>query len=77
MSRLAILNMIAWILLASAGVFVSRYFDSVWPQYERRVIVDGSGAITDGKMQRKRRFSYLIVRTHFISHYRHEHTKNK
>ncbi|CAF4209967.1 unnamed protein product, partial [Rotaria magnacalcarata] len=37
----AILNIIAWILLASAGVMVSRYFDTIWPEYERRVVVDG------------------------------------
>ena len=58
---IAILNIIAWVLLASAGVMVARYFDSVWPDYERRVVVDGSGAVTGEKIQRRRRVSYFTV----------------
>ncbi|CAF3371041.1 unnamed protein product [Rotaria socialis] len=57
----AILNIIAWILLASAGVMVSRYFDTIWPEYERRVVVDGNGVVTGEKLQRRRRFSFLSV----------------
>ena len=59
---IAILNIIAWVLLASAGVLIARYFDSVWPEYERRVVVDGSGNVTGEKLQRRRRFSYFTVR---------------
>jgi hypothetical protein len=57
----AILNIIAWVLLASAGVMVARYFDSVWPEYERRVVVDGSGVVTGERVQRRRRVSYFTV----------------
>ncbi|CAF1094588.1 unnamed protein product [Adineta steineri] len=57
----AILNIIAWILLASAGVMVARYFDSVWPEYERRVVVDGSGAVTGERIQRRRRISSFTI----------------
>ncbi|CAF0914470.1 unnamed protein product [Adineta ricciae] len=57
----AILNIIAWVLLASAGVMVARYFDSVWPDYERRVVVDGSGTVTGEKLQRRRRVSYFTI----------------
>lgn len=57
----AILNIIAWVLLASAGVLVARYFDSVWPEYERRVVVDGSGNVTGEKLQRRRQFSYFAI----------------
>ena len=55
------MNIIAWVLLASAGVMVARYFDSVWPDYERRVVVDGSGTVTGEKIQRRRRVSYFTV----------------
>jgi hypothetical protein len=58
---IAILNIIAWVLLASAGVMVARYFDSVWPEYERRVVVDGSGVVTGERVQRRRRVSYFTV----------------
>jgi predicted nucleic acid-binding Zn ribbon protein len=58
---IAILNIIAWVLLASAGVMIARYFDSVWPEYERRVVVDGSGVVTGEKIQRRRRISYFTV----------------
>lgn len=58
---IAILNIIAWVLFASAGVMVARYFDTVWPEYERKVIVDGSGAVTGEKIERRRRFSYFTV----------------
>ncbi len=58
---LAILNIIAWVLLASAGVMVARYFDLIWPEYERRVVVDANGVVTGEKLQRRRRFSYLTV----------------
>jgi hypothetical protein len=58
---IAILNIIAWVLLASAGVMIARYFDSVWPEYERRVVVDGSGAVTGERIQQRRRFSYFTV----------------
>ena len=57
----AILNIIAWILLASAGVMVARYFDSIWPEYERRAVVDANGVVTGEKLQRRRRFSYSTV----------------
>jgi hypothetical protein len=40
---------------------VARYFDSVWPEYERRVVVDGNGVVTGEKLQRRRRFSYFTV----------------
>ena len=40
---------------------VARYFDSVWPDYERRVVVDGSGTVTGEKIQRRRRVSYFTV----------------
>ncbi len=56
-----ILNIIAWILLASAGVMVARYFDSIWPEFERRVVVDNTGAVTGEKLQRRRRFSFYNV----------------
>jgi hypothetical protein len=58
---LAILNIIAWVLLASAGVMVARYFDLIWPEYERRVVVDGSGVVTGETVQRRRPFSYFTV----------------
>jgi hypothetical protein len=58
---LAILNIIAWILLASAGVMVARYFDLVWPEYERRVVVDNNGVVTGEKLQRRRRLSSFNV----------------
>ena len=61
----AILNIIAWILLASAGVMVARYFDLIWPEYERQVVVDGSGATTGEKLQRRRRVSYFKVSSSF------------
>ncbi|CAF1083425.1 unnamed protein product [Adineta steineri] len=57
----AILNIIAWILLASAGVMVARYFDLIWPEYERRVVVDSNGVVTGEKLQRRRRFSFFNV----------------
>ncbi len=58
---IAILNIIAWVLLASAGVMIARYFDSVWPEYERRIVVDGSGVVTGERVQRRRRVSYFTV----------------
>jgi hypothetical protein len=61
---IAILNIIAWILLASAGVIVARYFDSIWPEYERRVVVDNNGVVTGEKLQRRRRVSFYNV-NHF------------
>jgi hypothetical protein len=64
-SFLAILNIIAWILLASAGVMVARYFDSVWPEYERRVVVDNNGVVTGEKLQRRRRVSFFNVNYFF------------
>ncbi|CAF4786357.1 unnamed protein product, partial [Rotaria sp. Silwood2] len=57
----AILNIIAWVLLASAGVMVARYFDSIWPEYERRVVTDGTGTVTGEQIRRRRRFSYFTV----------------
>ena len=51
---LAILNIIAWILLASAGVLIARYFDSIWPEYERFVVLDNNGVATGQKFQRLR-----------------------
>lgn len=57
----AILNIIAWILLASAGLLVARYFDSIWPEYERRVVVDSNGVATGEKLQRRRRVSFFNV----------------
>ncbi|CAF1353048.1 unnamed protein product [Rotaria sp. Silwood1] len=57
----AILNIIAWILLASAGVMIARYFDTIWPEYERRVVVDANGVATGEKLQRRRRFSFFNV----------------
>jgi len=59
---IAILNIIAWVLLASAGVMVARYFDTVWPEYERRVVVDGSGVVKgEERRRRRRRISYFTV----------------
>ena len=49
---------------------IARYFDSVWPEYERRVVVDASGAVTGETLQRRRRFSYFTVTNssdHFIN----------
>ncbi len=60
-SFLAIFNIVAWILLASAGVMVSRYFDLIWPEYERRAVVDANGVVTGEKLQRRRRFSFFNV----------------
>ena len=60
----AILNIIAWILLASAGVMVARYFDLIWPEYERRVVVDANGVVTGEKLQRRNRFSFFNVIYH-------------
>ncbi|CAF2996447.1 unnamed protein product [Rotaria sp. Silwood2] len=57
----AILNIIAWVLLASAGVMVARYFDSIWPEYERRVVTDGTGTVTGEQIRRRRRFSYFTI----------------
>ncbi|CAF0897527.1 unnamed protein product [Rotaria sordida] len=57
----AILNIIAWVLFASAGVMIARYFDSLWPEYERQVVVDGTGAVTGETVQRRRRFSYFTI----------------
>ncbi|UJR14214.1 hypothetical protein I4U23_001207 [Adineta vaga] len=57
----AILNIIAWILLASAGVMVARYFDLIWPEYERRVVFDSNGVVTGEKLQRRRRLSFFNV----------------
>ncbi|CAF3555241.1 unnamed protein product [Rotaria socialis] len=58
----AILNIIAWVLLASAGVMVGRYFDSLWPDYERLTVVDSAtGAVTGEKYQQRRRFSYFTI----------------
>lgn len=57
----AIINIIAWILLASAGVMVARYFDSVWPLYERQPVVDASGHVVGEEATLKRRFSYNTV----------------
>ncbi len=57
----AILNIIAWVLLASAGVMIARYFDTVWPEYERQIVVDGSGAVRGEQIQRRRRVSYFTV----------------
>ncbi|CAF4729236.1 unnamed protein product [Rotaria sp. Silwood1] len=56
----AILNIIAWVLLASAGVMVARYFDSIWPEYERRVI-DNTGAVTVEQVPIRRPFSYFTI----------------
>lgn len=56
-----ILNIIAWILLASIGVMVARYFDTIWPEYERRVVVDANGVVTGEKLQRRRRLSYFTI----------------
>ena len=64
LSILAILNIIAWILLASAGLLVARYFDSIWPEYDRRVVVDSNGVVTGEKLQRRRRVSFFNV-NHF------------
>ena len=58
---LAILNIIAWILFASAGVMIARYFDSVWPVYERRPVVDSAGNVVGEQAIPKRRFSYNTV----------------
>ena len=57
----AILNIIAWILLASTGVLISRYFDSIWPEYERHIVVDSNGVATGEKLQRRRRVSFFNV----------------
>jgi hypothetical protein len=57
---IAILNIIAWVFFASAGVMIARYFDTVWPEYERRV-VDGSGTVKGEQIQRRRRISYFTV----------------
>lgn len=62
-NRLGILNIIAWILFASIGVMVARYFDTIWPEYERRVVVDANGVVTGEKLQRRRRFSYFKVKS--------------
>lgn len=64
---LAILNIIAWVLLASAGVMVARYFDTVWPYYERRVVVDGSGVATEQTVPRRRQVPYFAVRYSLVS----------
>ena len=63
-SLAAILNIIAWILFASAGVIIARYFDSVSSDYERRVVVDGSGVSTVEKPRVPKRVSYFWVRHH-------------
>lgn len=63
---LAILNIIAWVLLASAGVMIARYFDTVWPEYERRVVVDGSGVATERTVPTRRRVPYFAVRPSFF-----------
>jgi hypothetical protein len=47
---------------------VARYFDSIWPEYERQVVVDGSGAVTGERIQQRRRVSYFTVIYFFISH---------
>ena len=71
-----ILNIIAWILLASAGVMVARYFDSIWPEYERRVVVDANGVVTGEKLQRRRRFSYFTVRHCLLVNHANERTNS-
>jgi hypothetical protein len=40
---------------------IARYFDSLWPEYERQVVVDGSGAVTGERIQQRRRVSYFTV----------------
>lgn len=40
---------------------IARYFDSIWPEYERRVIKDDSGAIREEQFRRIRPFSYYTV----------------
>ena len=40
---------------------VARYFDSIWPEYERRVVVDSNGIATGEKLQRRRRLSFYNV----------------
>jgi hypothetical protein len=40
---------------------VARYFDLVWPEYERRVVVDNNGVVTGEKLQRRRRLSSFNV----------------
>ena len=64
---IAILNIIAWILLASAGVMIARYFDTVWPEYERLVVVDANDVVTGQKLQRRRRYSFFTVNTFFFN----------
>ena len=43
---------------------VARYFDSIWPEYERKVVVDGSGVVTGETIQRRRPCSYFTVINH-------------
>lgn len=40
---------------------VARYFDTIWPEYERRVVVDANGVVTGEKLQRRRRFYFFNV----------------
>jgi hypothetical protein len=44
---------------------VARYFDSVWPEYQRTV-VDGSGVVIKS---RPRPFSYFTVTNYFLFSY--------
>lgn len=60
-SSSAILNIIAWVLLASAGVMIARYFDTAWPRYERQVVVDGSGVTTERTVPTRRPVPYFAV----------------
>lgn len=62
-----ILNIIAWILLASAGVLVARYFDSIYPEYDRYIVVDNNGVATGQKIQRRRRHATFFKVLHLIN----------
>jgi hypothetical protein len=62
---IAILNIIAWVLLASAGVMIARYFDTVWPEYEQ-VVVEGNGVVRREQIRQRRRVSYFTV-IHFFA----------
>jgi hypothetical protein len=43
---------------------IARYFDTVWPEYER-VVVEGNGVVRREQIRQRRRVSYFTV-IHFF-----------
>ena len=46
---------------------VARYFDTVWPYYERRVVVDGSGVATEQTIPRRRVPYFAVLHSRSLS----------